>query len=393
MSPPKGDKSAPDASTDKAADRIARRAANQAEREARRAANQAERDARKGKKPKSGVASESDDQPPVSSTVFNVLLVAQAGRLEREAALFAASLRRNAPDWNGRLIIAEPREEAGWAGESTRISSEARTALENFGAEILPFTARHFGKDYPYGNKIEAMAVLPSGQPFIFFDSDTVITKPINRAGIDFSRPSASMRRTGTWPSPPLYGPGPNEIWKSLYDRFGLQFSTSLDLSQPDEHWERYLYFNAGWFLGPDPQEFGQKFLQFALAIRDEPGEELACQSLDPWLDQIALPLVIHALGGGRPDKTQATLDGVTSCHYRNLPLLYARESEETIALVEDLMRDPRLAALFRDDEAFGRVIAEGLGRSAIRPMFENEADLLEQPIRHKLKREGLWFR
>ena len=36
-------------------------------------------------------------------------------------------------------------------------------------------------------------------------------------------------------------------------------------------------------------------------AIRDDPPEALVCQPLYPWLDQIALPLVVHELGGGRP--------------------------------------------------------------------------------------------
>ena len=68
------------------------------------------------------------------------------------------------------------------------------------------------------------------------------------------------MRRTATWPEPPPYGPGYGAIWKSLYDRFGLDFASSLDMAQPDEHWERYLYFNAGWFLGTDGPEFGRRF-------------------------------------------------------------------------------------------------------------------------------------
>src|SRR5690606_38784828 len=133
----------------------------------------------------------------------------------------------------------------------------------------------------------------------------------------DTARPAASMRREGTWPEPPLYGPGYRAIWKSLYDRFGLDFASSLDLSQPDEHWERYLYFNAGWFFGPDPAVFGQRFLDWALSVRDNPPNELASQSLDPWLDQVILPLVIHSLGGGRPCPELAGLDGAVTCHYR----------------------------------------------------------------------------
>ena len=109
------------------------------------------------------------------------------------------------------------------------------------------------------------------------------------------------MRREGTWPQIELYGPGYAAIWKSLYDRFGLDFEASLDLSQPDEYWGRYLYFNAGWFHFSDPRAFGARFRDWAVSVRDDPPEELVCQSLDPWLDQVVLPLVIHSFGGGRP--------------------------------------------------------------------------------------------
>ena len=128
----------------------------------------------------------------------------------------------------------------------------------------------------------------------------TMILGDLGAVPFDFARPAASMRRTGTWPSPPLYGPGHHDIWASLYDRFGLDIAPTLDRTQPDEHWERFLYFNAGWFFGADPALFGQRFRDWAVAVRDDPGEALACQSLDPWLDQIVLPLVVHSLGGGQ---------------------------------------------------------------------------------------------
>jgi hypothetical protein len=73
---------------------------------------------------------------------------------------------------------------------------------------------------------------------------------------------------------------------------------------------------------------FGSRFLEIARGIRDDPPPELVCQSLDPWLDQVALPLVIHDLGGGRDALAPGWLDGSHSCHYRLLPLLYAREAD-----------------------------------------------------------------
>ena len=98
--------------------------------------------------------------------------------------------------------------------------------------------------------------------------------------------------------------------------------ASSLDPSQPHDYWQRYLYFNAGWFFHQSPKVFGEHFLSYARSIRDNIPPALAAQSLDPWLDQIALPLVIHALGGGRPGPELAGLDGDITCHYRNLPLL-----------------------------------------------------------------------
>ena len=321
----------------------------------------------------------------------NLLIVAQAGRLEFQAIIFAASLRHAAPDFTGRLIVAEPQPEGAWAGHDTRIGDDTRALLDSLGAEVTPFAARHFGAAYPYGNKIEALSILPPDSPFVFFDSDTLITGPLDQVPFG-NRPAASMRREGTWPEPPLYGPGYAAIWKSLYDRFGLDFASSLDLSQPDEHWERYLYFNAGWFCGPDPAAFSQRFLDWALSVRRDPPEELACQSLNPWLDQVVLPLVIHSLGGGRPGAELARLDGTVSCHYRNLPLLYARESEAVLDVLETATAPNRIKKRLRDWEPAKKLIYQGKGRDKVRPLFAGGLPSKEKPIRQTLKKNGWWW-
>ncbi|MFV0292283.1 MAG: hypothetical protein ACK5II_03305 [Paracoccus sp. (in: a-proteobacteria)] len=333
------------------------------------------------------------DKTRPRDTVFNIMIVAQAGRLEYEAALFAESLRAQSPEWKGRLIVAEPLAEGRWSGHQTQISDAARAVLEARGAEILPFTARHFGADYPFGNKIEALSVLPDHENFIFFDTDTLIMGPIETVGFDFSHPAASMRREGTWPKPPLYGPGYADIWKSLYDRFDLDFDSSLDLSQPDEHWERYLYFNAGWFFGSDPGKFHRAFQEWACAIRNEPGDELASQDLDPWLDQITLPLVIHSLGGGRPGLELAGLDGGITCHWRNLPLLYARESDRAVDVLENAAAAPDVKRLLQGWEPALRLIYQKHGRRSLRPVIDREhLPVREQPVRKQIKRAGWWL-
>ncbi len=256
-----------------------------------------------------------------------------------------------------------------------------------------PSKSRHFGHAYPQGNKIEALFALPAGEPFVFFDTDTLILGDLSRVPFDFERPSASLRREGTWPVIELYGPGYTETWKALYDRYGLDFESSLDPGQPEEYWRRYLYFNAGFFYHSCPHVFGQRFLDIALDIRDDTPPELICQSLDPWLDQIALPLVIHGFGGGRDALAPGWLDGSVSCHYRVLPLLYAREDDQVVEMLETVTAPNRIKKVLKTYEPFQRMIYQGRG-AKVRALFDrNDLPRREQAIRNRIKREGFWMR
>ncbi|MCB5409931.1 hypothetical protein [Pseudogemmobacter faecipullorum] len=324
---------------------------------------------------------------------FSIAAVVQQGRLGYEALLLAASLRRSDPGFSGRLLLLEPQPGPFWPETDPRLpEGPLRARLLELGAEILPFENRVFGAAYPHGNKIEALAALPPG-PFLFLDSDTLITGPLSQTGFDFTRPSASMRREGTWPQPELYGPGYTAIWKALYDRFGLDFAASLDPSWPDEYWQHYLYFNAGWFFGADAPAFGRVYLEYAASIYHDPPPELICQELLPWLDQITLPLVISAFGGGRPGPALAGLDGATSCHYRSLPLLYARESDAVVALLEEIALEKANRRLLRDWPQARQMIYLKRGVKA-RALFDRVAlPKREKIIRNTLRRSGLWLR
>lgn len=334
----------------------------------------------------------SDPKSAKSRPDFNIVIVAQAGRLSYEALLFAASLRHSDPAFAGRLLIAEPQPSDRWPNDP-RIKPHLRDSLEALGAEIIPFENKHFGHEYPHGNKIEALLALPDGQPFVFFDTDTVVAGKLSDVAFDFNRPSASMKREGTWPQIELYGPGYGEIWKSLYDKFDLDYDASLDLSQPDEYWQRYMYFNAGWFFGACPRAFGQKFLDIALAIRDDRPDALVCQELFPWLDQIALPLVISHFGGGRPGPELDGLDGDVTCHWRVLPLAYARESDKVIKVIEDAAAPNKIKKVLKEYDAMKRMIFQGRGQK-VRALFDQNAlPRREKMIRNRIKREGFWMR
>lgn len=330
---------------------------------------------------------------PKPRQTVNILIIGQSGRLQYEAVLFAASMARHCDPDAYRLFVAEPQPGPLWSNDQRIKDGGVLELLKEFGATILPFENRHFGQSYPYGNKIEALREMPEGEPFIFFDTDTLILDDLAKVPFDFNRPSASMRREDTWPKLELYGPGYSQIWKSLYDRFGLDFESSLDLSQPDEYWQRYLYFNAGYFFYQCPRAFGRRYLDYALEIRDNPPPELVCQSLDPWLDQVALPLVIHSFGGGRDTLPSGLLDGSVTCHYRVLPLLYARESDAVVAELEAASEPNKVKKVLKQYAPIKRMIYQGRGQK-VRALFDqDDLPAREQAIRNTIKREGFWMR
>ena len=153
------------------------------------------------------------------------------------------------------------------------------------------------------------------------------------------------------------------------------------------------MYFNAGWFFGADPAAFGARFLEYALAVRDDRPDELAIQSIDPWLDQIVLPLVIHRFGGGRPAPYLDGLDGDMTCHYRLLPLFYARESDAAVATMEAVAAPNKIKKHLKQYDAYKRMIYQGRGQK-VRAMFDRD-DLprKEQQIRNQIKSAGFWVR
>jgi hypothetical protein len=267
----------------------------------------------------------------------------------------------------------------------------ARDLLVDLRAQILPFTNQDFGARYPQGNKIEALAALPDA-PFLFLDTDTLVTGSFAGVTFDFDRPSASMRREATWPRTLPGGPTTDEVWAALYRRFELDRAGTLDPGRGADDWQRHLYFNAGWFFHRSPVRFGALFRDFAVAVRNDPPPELMGQRLTPWLDQVVLPLVIHALGGGRPCPDLAGMDGAVTCHWRSLPLLFARESDRVVAVLEAVAAQPAVATVLHRHPPFAAMLRGGGARA--RRLFDRTAlPTREQPIRQRLKQAGLWTR
>ncbi|MGY6703686.1 hypothetical protein [Roseinatronobacter sp.] len=324
------------------------------------------------------------------SDIRNILIIAQHGRLQYEALLFAASLRHFPQNKDLRLIVAEPQPGPLWE-DDPRISRPAiRRELRALGADIVPLHNRIWGAAYPNGNKIEALRLLPKGEPFIFFDTDTLITGALD--GLDAARPMASVMVEPTWPRISLYGAGFGDIWGALYDKFGLDMDPTLDTRFGADDWRRYMYFNAGWFTGPCPQEFGQLYEDFARDIAAAPPANMATQALFPWLDQITLPLVIARLDGGRPD-TGTGLDGALSLHYRALPVVYAAGSAHAVEVLEQVTGAPHLWDIFNQYVAFRRMVFKHQGRELRANLDRTQLPPTYGKLQREIREMGYWVR
>ena len=333
---------------------------------------------------------------PKAPEPFNIVIVGQNGRLGYEAVIFAASLRHHTPDFKGRLLVAEPQAGPLWPNDPT-LKGPVREALLELGAEIIPFHSVHFGAEYPYGNKIEMLTALPKGEPFVFFDTDTLVTGDLLSVPFDFERPSASLRREGTWPLPPLYGPGFTGIWKALYERFGLDFESSLDTSEPDEYWRRYLYFNAGFFYYKCPHAFGEKLfleLRGGHCASDAPHANWPVRNNGPMAGPGGPAAGDPCTGRrSRHPARRASWTVPSACHYRLFPMLYAREGDHVVDTLEAVVAPNKIKKVLKGYDTIKRMIYQGRGEK-VRALFDREnLPRREQAIRNKIKSEGFWMR
>jgi hypothetical protein len=86
-------------------------------------------------------------------------------------------------------------------------------------------------------------------------------------------------------------------------------------------------------------------------------------------------------------------LDGDISCHYRLLPLLYARESDSVVQALETITAPNRLKKVLKRYDPIKRMIYQGRG-AKVRALFDREnLPRKEQAIRNTIKKQGFWVR
>ncbi|WP_160142053.1 sulfotransferase [Nitrincola tapanii] len=254
---------------------------------------------------------------------MNVVFVVQKGELALKGLLLAWSLRQRHPE--ARLFAAIP-EYSDW-GE---LSAEVRSALQVLGVKTLGFQPP-FAPEYPIGNKVRVLGLLPAEEAAVFLDSDMLCltAEPLsNLLPEDFSG-AAKPADLATWGSP--------ERWQRVYARLGVSLrgrkvraTVSGDLMLP--------YFNAGLVAVRQPQVFAQRWEAATRTLTDP---DLDLGQRYPWLDQIALapclmsqgPLQVLNEGWNFPAHLKALPEkGVHLCHYHSPGVI---------------LREPRLRDVF----------------------------------------------
>ena len=120
---------------------------------------------------------------------------------------------------------------------------------------------------------------------------------------------------------------------------------------------------------------------------------ETECQELNQWLDQVALPLVIHRLGGGRDTLPRGYLDCTHTCHYRLMPLLFARESDHLRDTLREVAAPNKIKKVLKEYVPFKRMIYQKRGQK-VRDIFNRDnLPRKERQIRNRIQSAGLWER
>ena len=98
------------------------------------------------------------------------------------------------------------------------------------------------------------------------------------------------------------------------------------------------------------------------------------------------MPLVIHGLCGGRDALPSGYLDGTHTCHYRLMPLLFARESDHVVDALREVAAPNKIKKVLKEYMPFKRMIYQKRVQK-VRDMFDRDnMPRKERQIRNRIK-------
>jgi len=267
---------------------------------------------------------------------LNIVFVCQKGELELKALLLAWSLRKT-HGMAVNLIAACP-DYKDWSD----LSALTLSALKELSVEIKKFTPV-FGSDYPIGNKISALGLLPENAVGCFLDSDMLSLSHWSlEEALKNNESGAKPADLGTW--------GNQSSWQKVY--------TALDVALPERRVRLTVsnqlslpYFNAGFIATKIPQKLSLEWNKSALLLNDT---ALNLENKYPWLDQISLPIAMQKVGSWSPlpeffnypaHLRSLGEQQVGVCHYHT-PSVILREPRLRMLFQQALAKCPYLSQL-----------------------------------------------
>jgi hypothetical protein len=216
---------------------------------------------------------------PSSGSPITFVFVAHGGELEVKAAILACSLRKafgNAIS----IIVAHPASDHPWE----RVSDASRRLFQSLSIPLLPIE-NPFGSRYPIGNKFAALALGPESGHTLFLDSDMIC---LNAFDLDSLRAVDAALK----PADMALVCRDAEYWQRLYAHAGLDLADARVVTTCTEE-VMPAYFNAGFIFVRNARCFASRWLAIAQSID---GDETVSHKM-PWLDQLALPVALQAIG------------------------------------------------------------------------------------------------
>lgn len=208
--------------------------------------------------------------------VFNL----DAGELERQACLLAASLRRHASG-EPELVAAVPRSKGSPDGF---LQAETLRLLDRLDVRIVAID-NPIDESYPIGYKLSCLDVATDADQIVFLDSDIIACRDFDPPGLFPAGFAAAPENWDTYPQN-------DALWRLIYRTCGQK---APDWRMEATHTGQVIwpYYNAGVVSVPANSGFGALWSRFAKRIDRNP----LIPRKRPWLDQIALPVAAQAAG------------------------------------------------------------------------------------------------
>lgn len=209
---------------------------------------------------------------------LHFIFICQGGELEAKSVLLAASLRCHT-DSSYQLTAAIPGPANLWPQPKT----QTLKTLESLGVSLVN-TKNMIATDYPYGNKMDGLAIPSSYSTMIYIDSDILMMRDLANDNLP-DKPLCAV--------PASLSHADEREWASIYAAYELDMPEwthltliSMEPTPP--------YFNGGLLVMRNLSNFGDVWAESCRKLRNLPG--LSNKIRNRFLDQFGITVAAARL-------------------------------------------------------------------------------------------------